>query len=161
MALPGTVHVNGRWFDDLREGEVFWTQGVTLTEEAVIRFALEWDVQPFHVDAEAASTSMFGGLIGSGLQTVMLTYRLYHMLGLVEGTAKAGLGIDGIRFLKPTRPGDTLRVQVTVAALRASRQAGRGIATMAMETYNQRKELVLTMTLSALVARRPSQPETA
>ena len=150
----------GRYFEDLRENERFQTAGVTVTEDSIIRFALEWDPQPFHVDKEAAKDSLFGSLISSGYQTLLLSYRLYYDLGILSGTALAGLGFDDVRFLKPVRPGDTLRVNVTVVALRPSSKSDRGIVTMALETVNQRGEALVSMTMSALVARRPSEYHT-
>lgn len=150
----------GLYFEDLRDARRFRSAGVTVTEDAIIRFALEWDAQPFHIDREAAAGSLFGSLVGSGLQTVMLTYRLYFQMGLLDGTAMAGLGIDRIKFLRPLIPGDTLHVMVEAVAVRPSGKPDRGIATIRLETLNQKEETILTMELSALVARRPA-PEGA
>ena len=125
-----------------------------MTEDAIVRFGLEWDMQPFHVDAEAAKSSMFGTLIASGLHTVVITYRLYDQLDLLGGTGLAGLGYKDIRFLKPVRPGDTLRVRVTVEELKASSRSDRGIATIRLQTRNQDSVEVLSMSVSILVACR-------
>ena len=46
------------WFDDLQVGMAFRTPGATLTEEAIIRFSLEWDYQTFHADAQAAKRDL-------------------------------------------------------------------------------------------------------
>jgi acyl dehydratase len=144
----------GLFFEELEQGARFQSPGVTVTEESVIRFALEWDMQPFHVDKEAAKSSIFGSLIASGLQTILLTYRLYFQLGVLDGTALAGLGIDHVRFRHPVRPGDTIRVNAEVTELRPTRQPDRGVIVWNLEAVNQDAEIVLTMTLSALIARR-------
>jgi acyl dehydratase len=144
----------GLFFEELEQGARFQSPGVTVTEESVIRFALEWDMQPFHVDKEAAKSSIFGSLISSGLQTILLTYRLYFQLGVLDGTALAGLGIDNVRFRHPVRPGDTIRVNAEVTELRPTRQPDRGVIVWNLEAVNQDAEIVLTMTLSALIARR-------
>jgi acyl dehydratase len=144
----------GLFFEELEQGARFQSPGVTVTEESVIRFALEWDMQPFHVDKEAAKSSIFGSLISSGLQTILLTYRLYFQLGVLDGTALAGLGIDNVRFRHPVRPGDTIRVNAEVTELRPTRNPDRGVIVWNLETVNQDAEIVLTMTLSALIARR-------
>jgi acyl dehydratase len=144
----------GLFFEELEQGARFQSPGVTVTEESVIRFALEWDMQPFHVDKEAAKSSIFGSLISSGLQTILLTYRLYFQLGVLDGTALAGLGIDHVRFRHPVRPGDTIRVNAEVTELRPTRQPDRGVIVWNLEAVNQDAEIVLTMTLSALIARR-------
>jgi acyl dehydratase len=144
----------GLFFEELEQGARFQSPGITVTEESVIRFALEWDMQPFHVDKEAAKSSIFGSLISSGLQTILLTYRLYFQLGVLDGTALAGLGIDNVRFRHPVRPGDTIRVNAEVTELRPTRQPDRGVIVWNLEAVNQDAEIVLTMTLSALIARR-------
>ena len=43
--------MSGLYFEELEVGSVHAGPGATVTEEAIIRFALEWDFQPFHVDA--------------------------------------------------------------------------------------------------------------
>jgi acyl dehydratase len=144
----------GLFFEELEQGARFQSPGVTVTEESVISFALEWDMQPFHVDKEAAKSSIFGSLISSGLQTILLTYRLYFQLGVLDGTALAGLGIDNVRFRHPVRPGNTIRVNAEVTELRPTRQPDRGVIVWNLEAVNQDAEIVLTMTLSALIARR-------
>lgn len=61
--------MNSRFLDDLKPGERFVTAGITLTEARIIEFALQYDPQPFHLDADAAARSPYGGLIASGFQT--------------------------------------------------------------------------------------------
>lgn len=115
-----TLQVRGKYFEDLVLGETWRTEGFTVSKEAIISFAAHWDSQPFHVDQVAAQVSVFGGLVGSGLQTMLLSYRLYHALDLLHGTALAGLGIDEVRFHAPLRPEDTIHVVVRVAKVAAT-----------------------------------------
>ena len=84
----------GKYFDDLSIGDVFETGGITLTQGAIIDFALVHDPQPFHVDAVAASDSIFGGIVASGFQTVALTFRLFYNTGVLTGTNLGGHGMD-------------------------------------------------------------------
>ena len=58
---------SGKYLDDLSVGETFETGGITLTEGGIVDFALVHDPQPFHVDKVAATTSIFGSLIASGV----------------------------------------------------------------------------------------------
>lgn len=149
-ATPRGLH-----FEDLDTGQVFRTNRVTVTEDAIIRFALEWDPQPFHIDKVAAATSHFGGIIASGLQTVLLTSRLAFDTGLFRGTAIAGVGFDEARFLQPVFPGDTLGVTVTVLDKQPSLKPGRGKLILQMETTNQSGEAVYRTILQLYVACRP------
>lgn len=147
----------GLYFDDLSVGQTWTTPGLTVTEESIINFAFTWDPQPFHLDKVASSGSLFGELVGSGLQTLMLSYRLYYDLGLMTGTALAGLGLDEIRFLSPLRPGDTISVDVTILELRPTSKPDRGVVKVQLKTRGQRPDPIMTLTLSALVARRSAE----
>ena len=59
---------------------------------------------------------------------------------------QAGLGspgIDEIRWLKPVRPGDSIRAQRTVLETRASQsKPDMGVVKTRWEVYNQKNELV-------------------
>jgi acyl dehydratase len=146
----------GKYFEDLETGSCYRTDGVTVTEEAIIRFAFDWDPQPFHIDRVAAANSMFGQVIASGLHTLMWSYRLYYDHGLLKGTALAGLGIDEVRFVRPLTPGTTIHVLISVVEKRPSRTPGRGTVRIKLETRNERNDPLLSMYLSALVACRPA-----
>jgi acyl dehydratase len=93
-------------------------------------------------------------MVASGLHTFLLTYKLFNRLGLLRESALAGLGFDELSFLKPVAPGDTLRVRVSVAALRESTRGDRGVVTLDLRTSNQRDEQVLKVRVSILVAKK-------
>lgn len=143
------------FFEDLAAGQVFNTMAVTLTDDAIIRFALEYDFQPFHVDHRAAQESIFGGLIASGIHTLAITFRLCNQAQLFAGNAIAGIGFDDVRFLRPVHAGDSLRAVVTVLECRASKShpAG-GIVKWGITSVNQDGEDVFTATLINIIKRR-------
>ena len=118
----------------------------TFTEEEIVEFARRYDPQPFHVDAESAKHSAFGGLIASGWQTCAVGMRLM-VEGYISQTVSLGSpGIDSIRWLKPVRPGDTIAYRRIVLESRASTtRKGVGLVKHRWEAVNQRGELVLTM----------------
>ena len=142
------------YFDDLRPGQRFVTGSQTVSEEDIVRFATEFDPQPFHLDADAARQTLFGGLSGSGWHTAAVTMRL-----LVDsGPPLAGgiLGIGGeIAWNAPLRPGDTLQVHTEIVGVAPSRsKTDRGTATLRNETRNQRGEIIQTFTARVIVPRR-------
>jgi acyl dehydratase len=117
-----------------------------MNEAEIIAFAKEYDPQPFHVDPVAAAAGPVGGLIASGWHTTSMMMR--HLVEhFVSGeTALGAAGIDEIRWPRPVRPGDTLRVRATVLDARRSRsKPDRGIVTSAVEITNQDGETVMTM----------------
>ena len=145
------------YFDDFTPGQEIRTAGVTLTESQIIDFALRFDPQPFHLDTEAAKETIFGGLIASGFHTMALTFRLYVQTNALATASLGSPGIDEVRWLRPVRPGDTLRVVVQVLDTRPSTsKTDRGIVHVKYTTFNQRDEPVMTMIGNQLMRRRPA-----
>ena len=147
------------WFEDFAVGRVFRTPGKTLSESEILQWAFAYDPQPFHMDRVAAERSVYGGLIASGWQLGTLAFRLFTALRPFAPDASLGSpGVDEIRWRAPVRPGDTVRVVVTVVDRRRSgSDPGRGIVQMEWEMLNQREEVVLTMRGPVLVRPRPAQ----
>jgi acyl dehydratase len=144
-----------RYFDDFTVGERFLTRGVTLTESLIIDFAMTYDPQPFHVDVEAARQSNYGGLIASGFHTLALGFRLVLETGIFRSASMGSPGFDELRWLKPVRPGDTLRVEFEVMEKTPSRsKPDRGILRMAYRIKNQKDETVLTFLAMQLLKRK-------
>lgn len=65
---------------------------------------------------------------------------------LKDSTSMGSPGIDGIRWLKPTRVGDTLTMTNVILGKRISAsKSDRGIVEMQSEGRNQHGELVVTL----------------
>jgi len=140
-------------------GQRIDTTGVTLSEGEIIDFALRFDPQPFHLDVEAAKDTIFGGLIASGFHTMALTFRLYVQTNALAAASLGSPGIDEVRWLRPVRPGDTLRATIEVLDSRTSTsKPDRGIVSVKYTTFNQRGEPVMTMLGKQLMRRRPTDP---
>lgn len=142
------------YFEDLQPGQQFVTETYTVTAEDIVRFAREFDPQPFHLDDVAAQQTVFGGLSGSGWHTAAITMRL--MVGSGPPLAAGILGVGGeLTWKTPMRPGDTLQVHSEVVELTPSRsRPERGTATIRSDTRNQRGEIVQTFVARVLVPRR-------
>jgi acyl dehydratase len=148
-----------RYFEDFIVGHTIELGSRTITKEAIIAFAREFDPQPFHIDEEAARQTVFGGLIASGWHTGSLTMRLFCD-GVIGRTASLGSpGIDELRWVRPVRPGDTLSGRVKVIESVPSRsKPDRGIVRSLLELRNQHGEVVLTLKGINLILRRPRGP---
>lgn len=145
-----------RFFEDYVPGHVYEFGAITVSEPEIIDFARRYDPQYFHIDPAKAAASEFGGIIASGFHTVSLAMRMYvdHYLSHVASLASPG--VDDIRWPNPLRPGDTLRVRVTILEARLSRsKPDRGIVRARVEAINQRDELALSMTVVSILGRRP------
>ena len=146
------------YFEDFAVGQTFpASRRVRVEKEEIIAFARKFDPQFFHLDEEAARGSIFGGLVASGWHTAALTMRL-----LTEREAKpiggtVGLGFDELRWPIPVRPGDELRVESEVLAVRPSKsRPDHGLLTMRTRTLNQNGQVVQEIINKAIVPRRPT-----
>jgi len=145
------------YFEDFTPGREFRTEGITVTEGQIIDFSMAFDPQPFHLDVEAAKATIYEGLIASGFQTMALTFRLFVQTRALAVCSLGSPGVDEVRWLRPVRPGDTLRATVQVLEQRPSTsKPDRGIVRLSWTTINHRGEPVLTMTSMQLVRRRPA-----
>ena len=143
------------YWEDFSPGRVFETAKRTLSEEDIVRFAREYDPQTYHTDADAARHSPFGGLIASGWQTGAVGMRLMCDGYLIESSCVGSPGIDEMRFIKPVRPGDTLRLRSSVIESAPSKkQPNRGTVLYRWETLNQNGEVALSMLGRQLYLRR-------
>ena len=144
-----------RWYEDFALGEEIHSPGKTFTEAEIVDFAFRFDPQPLHIDRPAATAGSYGGLIASGWHVVAVAFRLFHMTGALGAASLGSPGIDELRWLKPVRPGDTVRTVVTVAEKRLSRsKPDRGIVIVDYRVINQDGEAVMSMRGVQLVRRR-------
>lgn len=135
-----------QFFEDYSAGAVFEFGTAAVSEAEIIEFARRYDPQYLHIEAEAAARGPFGGLIASGWHTVSMTMRLLVEHFIPAAASLGSPGIDELRWLLPVRPGDELRVKVTVMEARRSRsKPDRGLLKSLMEVFNQRGEMVMSM----------------
>jgi acyl dehydratase len=148
----------GNTFEDFAPGQVYELGSTTVTEEEIVDFARRFDPQPFHLDAEAAKDSDFGGLIASGWHTGAMWMRLYVDSLLGGGSGQGSSGIEELRWLAPVRPGDTLSGRLTVLETTPSeRLPHRGTIRIRGEMVNQDGVTVMSMVSRGRFARRSPQ----
>ncbi len=143
------------FFDDLPVGFRFETASRTLSEDEVIDFARAYDPQPFHIDPEAARASIYGGIIASGFQTLIVAFDLILSANIWTDASMGSPGLDELRWKLPVRPGDTLRVRGEVIASEPSKsRPDRGRTTITYEIVNQKDEVVSSYSAVQLLKRR-------
>ena len=146
-------------FEDLKPGQEFTGGPVTVTREAMVGFAREFDPQPFHLDEAAAKKTFVGTLIGSGWQTAAIGMRLLADGLIVQSSSMGSPGIDELRWLRPVLPGDALTATIRVEETRASAsKPDRGFARFTMTVANGRDEPVMHQTFGVMFARRGFEP---
>jgi len=144
------------YFEDFVPGSVHEFGPAVVDEAEIIEFARRYDPQPIHTDPDWARTGPFGGLIASGWHTAAITMRLLVDQYLPAAASLASPGIDELRWHRPVRPGDELRVRVTVIEARLSRsKPDRGLLRSRIEVVEADGSPVMTMIGLNLVRRRP------
>jgi acyl dehydratase len=142
-------------FEDFSAGAVFDYAGPHVTRDDIVAFAREFDPQPFHVDEQAAKSTFFGTLVGSGWHACALMMRTIADAVLLDSTSMGAPGIEETRWLTPLRPGDSLRVRQTVMETKASRSRPEmGLVHMRTELLNQHGKAILEQTNWSMFGRR-------
>ncbi|MDN4589624.1 acyl dehydratase [Xenophilus aerolatus] len=138
-------------FADFFAGQVIEAGPHAITEDEVVGFARQWDPQWFHTDAQAAADGVFGGLIASGWHTCSIAMRLAVQAALEGSESFASPGIDHIRWARPVRPGDALRLRAEVIeARRSDTRARLGILRWRWQLFNQHQAEVLDAMVTSL-----------
>ena len=148
----------GRYFDEWQVGErIVHQPSRTVTETDNLLFsAMTHNLQPLHLDAEAARASEFGQILVNSCFTFSLTVGV-SVADTTQGSLVANLGFDEVRFPKPVFIGDTLHFETECADLRDSKsRPTAGIVTWIHRAINQRGETVCTMKRSALIHKSPA-----
>jgi acyl dehydratase len=142
-------------FEDFPVGMVLELAGPTLTKESIVEYARRYDPQPFHTDEEAAKHSVFGGLIASGWHTVSLCMRMICDAYVLDAASMGSPGVNEVRWTKPVRPGDTIKLRMTVVDAKPSTsKPDRGTVLHRWEVFNQNGELVMHMEGYGIFRRR-------
>ncbi|MFB6121448.1 MAG: MaoC/PaaZ C-terminal domain-containing protein [Halobacteriaceae archaeon] len=141
------------YFEDLPVGETRELGTVTVSREDIIAFAERYDPQPIHADPDAAAAGPYGGVIASGWHTASLCMRQLVEGFLSETATRGALGVDGLRWRTPLRPGDELTVRGEIAETEVW-DDDRGLAHCRVEATNGEGDEVLSMVGLVLFARR-------
>jgi acyl dehydratase len=144
------------YLEDFAPGQSFASPSASMDADAIKAYARQFDPQPFHLDEGAAERTFFKGLAASGWHTVSMTMRLLVDGGLPIAGGIIGAGVDEIRWPRPTRPGDTLRLITEVLDVRPSKsRPEQGLMKVRTTTFNQKDEPVQVMVSNLVVPRRP------
>ena len=147
------------YWEDLPVGTSLDLGERTVSREEILQFAREYDPQPFHVDEGAAERSIYGGLIASGWHTCAITMRLMCDGYLLRSASLGSPGVENVHWMRPVRPGDTLRARMTVLESRpSSSKPDRGVVKSRWEVFNQSGEQVMAMEGFGMFRRRPGAP---
>jgi len=144
------------FLEDFAVAQTFASGRLRIEKERIKTFAAEFDPQPFHLDEDAARETIFRGLAASGWHTAALTMRLLVESEFKPAGGVVGAGFEELRWPRPVRPGDELRVESEILEVRPSKsRPDQGLIKVRTTTLNQNGEAVQIFTGNLIVLRRP------
>jgi oxepin-CoA hydrolase/3-oxo-5,6-dehydrosuberyl-CoA semialdehyde dehydrogenase len=148
---PG-VHPFRIPFNDLQLGDTLLSAEREVTVEDIERFAaLSGDNFYAHMDEkEAARNPLFGGRVAHGYFLISAAAGLFVDPGY--GPVLGNYGLDHLRFIKPVKPGDRIKVRLTCAEKSLRAEKGWGEVAWNTEITNQTEEPVAAYTVLTMVS---------
>jgi acyl dehydratase len=148
-----------RHWEDFATGQVDEYGSRLVGREEIIAFAAEFDPQPMHLDEEAASATMLGGLAASGWHSCCILMRMISDGFIAEAAFMGAPGVEEVRWLAPLRPGQRIKARATVLETRASRsRPDMGFVKFRFELIDAADTPLLTLVVSPMFGRRAAQP---
>ena len=139
-----------KYFSDFQLGDKIVTRGRTVTEADIVNFAaFSGDWYPLHTDIEYAKKAQFGERIAHGMLVLSVASGL---MPLYDMAIVAFYGMDKVRFLSPTKIGDTIHVELEVAD-KQDKGEHSGVVSLNQSIKNQRGEDVAISIMKLLISK--------
>jgi acyl dehydratase len=143
------------YFEDFEVGRVAEYGDMLVTAEEIKEFAREFDPQPMHLDEEAAKKTLVGGLCASGWHTCCMMMKIVADGYLLNSSSMGAPGVEEIRWFKPVRPGERLRVKTTILDKREPKsRPDFGFVRTQFDVLDTSDECVMTSITSLMFERR-------
>lgn len=151
------------FWDDLKTGQKFETDTLTLSAQDIIDYAKDFDPQPYHLDPVVAEQSIFGGHCASGWQVCALMMRLFVDTMNREGISSSGSsGVESLRWFMPVFADDSLGANITITDRQLSDQHdGYGTCDCTVDVFNQNGKSVIKLDTNVLIKCKPVDTENA
>ena len=151
------------FWDDLKTGQNFETDTLTLSTQDIIDYAKDFDPQPYHLDPVVAEQSIFGGHCASGWQVCALMMRLFVDTMNREGIPSSGsTGVESLRWFRPVFAEDSLGASITITGRQLSDQhKGYGTCDCAVDVFNQNGKSVIKLDTNILIKCKSVDTENA
>jgi oxepin-CoA hydrolase / 3-oxo-5,6-dehydrosuberyl-CoA semialdehyde dehydrogenase len=142
----GSAHPFRKRISELEVGYTLKTGSRTVTLEDIEHFAeFTGDTFYAHMDEAAAKANpIFNGRVAHGY--LILSFAAGLFVDPAPGPVLANYGLEGLRFLTPLYPGDSMRVELTVKS-KSVRNEEMGEVRWAVQVFNQKDEIVASYDL--------------
>jgi oxepin-CoA hydrolase/3-oxo-5,6-dehydrosuberyl-CoA semialdehyde dehydrogenase len=148
---PG-VHPFRIPFNDLELGDTLESGEREVSIEDIERFAaLSGDTFYAHMsESEAARNPLFGGRVAHGYFLISAAAGLF--VDPDYGPVLGNYGLEHLRFVKPVKPGDRIKVRLTCAQKSLRAEKGWGEVAWDTQITNQNQETVASYTVLTMVS---------
>jgi acyl dehydratase len=137
-----------KYFDDFDMGEKIVTKGRTITEADIVLFAaFSGDWHQLHTNVEFAKNGPFGERIAHGFLVLSVASGL---MGLEGMAIMAFYGMDNLRFVGPTRIGDTIHLEMEVAE-KKEKDEKSGVVSLKITVKNQKESVMAVFIMKLLI----------
>lgn len=149
--VEGDRHPFRLRFGDLEPGYSIRTSARTVTLEDIEHFAhFTGDTFYAHMDEVAAAASpIFGGRVAHGY--LILSFAAGLFVDPAPGPVLANYGLEGLRFVKPLKPGESMKAVLTTKS-KSLKTPDMGEVRWSVKVTNQDDELVATYDLLTMNA---------
>ncbi len=145
-----------KYYEDFPPGTLIDCGSRVVSKEEIIRFAREFDPQPFHIDEAAAEKTHFGGVVASGWHSGSLSMRMVVDAVMQDSSCMGSPGIERLRWLKPLRADTLVNVKFRVLEAELSKsRPDRGRLKVVFELYDDKGELLMDSIAIVLFGCRP------
>lgn len=150
-AFEGERHPFRLRFGELDPGYSVLTDARVITLADIEHFAhFTGDTFYAHMDEEAAKASpIFGGRVAHGY--LILAFAAGLFVDPAPGPVLANYGLESLRFIKPVKPGETIRARLTMKS-KSLKSQDMGEVRWNVQITNQDDELVATYDLLTMNA---------
>ncbi len=140
--------------EDFAPGQEFPFESWTLTERDILEFAGQWDPLPMHIDRDAADRGAHGGLIASGLHTLVIYQRLVVEALWSRTAVVAGRGFRQLQLRRVVRPGTTLTGRALIADVTPRPERGDALLIVDGQIVDDEGFVVLQLISDGVIAGR-------
>lgn len=136
-------------YKDFALNKSFELGTVTLSEQEVIDYARLNDPLDFHINKEAASKSIFKGLVSSGSQ-ILNAFHIRSWVKMFGHSIICGLEINKWKFLKPVYANQPIKGKVTIVFLKPNPEKRHCVVTWYYEFFDEKGEHVQTLEITVM-----------
>ena len=145
----------GLFFEEFKKDTVYRTDRRTITEADHVNFTTSFGFfEPLFMDQTyVENETPYKKRLVPGALTFSIAEGLTILAGILHKTGMAFLGVE-LEVHSPVFIGDSLTVEIVVAAKRESKKADRGIVTFTHQVKNQDGEVVMEYRVKRMLRRK-------